>query len=289
MTQTRFFVLRLAKIFGYSRKNSRLTDAATETHLLKEAETHLGRAVWKDVENIENISVEYWNLRNFAKERDRVAEELKECKDYLDQAHEERAGLLNANSDAFQDLIKERKTIFAEMETAARERDMVISKAREVRRSYDGLKMKLEVLTNEGDHTDDELDRISCRMAELKLSFADLKEERTTIADKIDIGHARIDEIEIEIDTRKKDRRGQASEAFQDIGDANQRLSSLGSEMGLLNSKMDLLFSQIGRHVSRQSHVDPACREVTKKYKGMVEVMHALRRSIQFNHQLAER
>ncbi|MGJ8632789.1 MAG: hypothetical protein ACSHX7_02635 [Luteolibacter sp.] len=249
---------------------------------------HLGQSIWRDAENIEEISVEYWSLRKLAKELDTINKELDECQGYLTNAHEERAGLLSANADAFQDLLEERKMILAEMDEASKHRDGVISKAREIRRTYEGLKTKLEVLTKEGDHTDNELEKISSKMKSLKQTFSELKKERTEIGEKVEAGNTRIDAIEDKIESRKKDRRGKASEAFQDIGGANKRMSALGSEAGVLNTKMRSLYSEIGRYVSLQSHANPECERITKPFHGMVEVMHALRRSIQYNHRLSE-
>jgi hypothetical protein len=40
-----------------------MVEAAEEMHLLKEAESHLGKALWENVEGIEALSIEYWNLR----------------------------------------------------------------------------------------------------------------------------------------------------------------------------------------------------------------------------------
>ena len=63
MTPSKFFVARVAQAFGIQRKNRRMSDAATEMHLLRDAETVLGAAVWERVELIEELSVEYWNLQ----------------------------------------------------------------------------------------------------------------------------------------------------------------------------------------------------------------------------------
>ena len=105
MTSTRYFICLVAQAFGYRRKNIRLSDAAGETHLLKEAESHLGKAIWNQVENIEALSVEYWNLRKLIKERDRVAETLETLQIRLTEAHDERASLLSISNEHYHDLL----------------------------------------------------------------------------------------------------------------------------------------------------------------------------------------
>ncbi|RYG29176.1 hypothetical protein EON81_27185, partial [bacterium] len=119
MTSTRYYMARFAQAFGYYRKNQRMGDAASEMHLLREAEAHLGAAVWEKVENIEELSVEYWNLRKFIKERDAVREKVDECQSRLDRAHEERASLLNSTPEVHQELIDERVALLTEVEKLA--------------------------------------------------------------------------------------------------------------------------------------------------------------------------
>lgn len=288
MTPARYIVCRIAQTFGYNRKNIRMGEAASEMHLLKEAESYLGKEVWQEVEDIEELSVEYWNLRKLIKERDRVALELEKCNDALAEAHEERAGLLGISNQPYQDLIDERQKVLGTLEDLARERDTIVAKARDIRRLYDGIKTKEEVLTTEGEQSPEDLSRISARLSELKHDFSALKEDRHVIAEKIAAGDARIDGIDAEIQIRKKERREKASEAFQHIGDANQEMSTLRAELGVLDTQMRQLYSEIGKHVSRNVSQSPACKEATSEHHGLVDVMGALRKSVQLNHKLAE-
>jgi len=288
MTSTKYLLCRLGLVFGYGRKNIRMGDAAGEMHLLKEAEAHLGEAVWKNVENIDAVSVEYWNLRKLIKERDRVAKELDLCQAALAKAHAERSSLLGVSNEPFQDLIDERKRVLDELEGLARERDTVVARAREIRRSYEGIKTKQEVLEKEGNNSPEVLEKTSATLVRLKKDFNGLKGERELVADKIAKGDSRIDAIDADMLIRKKERREKASEAFQHIGEANQEMSTLRAEVGLLNTQMRQLHSEIGRHVSRHAARDPECAKATREQHGMVEVMGALRNSIQMNHKLAD-
>ena len=288
MTSTRYLLCRFGLVFGYARKNVRMGDAAGEMHLLKEAEAYLGETIWKNVENIDALSVEYWNLRKLITERDRVAKHLDVCQSELEKAYEERASLLGVAAEPYQDLIDERKRVLDELEEMARERDTVVAQAREVRRSYDGIKIKREVLKKEGNDTPDVLKETSALLIQLKKDFTSLKAERKVVAGKIAKGDARIDAFDADILARKKERLGKASEAFQHIGDANQEMSTHRAEIGLLDTQMRQLYSEIGRHVSRHTANDPACAKATDKYQGMIDVMRALRNSIRMNHKLSE-
>lgn len=288
MTSTRYFICLVAQAFGYRRKNIRLSDAAGETQLLKEAESHLGKAIWDQVEGIEALSVEYWNLRKLIKERDRVSKTLETLQTRLTEAHDERASLLGISNEHYQDLLEQRKAILGKLEELARERDRIVAQARAIRRKYEGEKTKQEVLTKEGNHSEEDAAKIGERLAELKADFAALKAQRLEIAEKIATGDAEIDSIEMEIQNRKTQRRKKASEAFQQIGDANQEISTLRAELGVLDTRMRQLFGEIGRHVSRNAAKDPECWKASREHHGLVDVMAALRKSIHLNHKLAE-
>lgn len=286
MTSTRYYMARFVQAFGYYRKNQRMGDAASEMHLLREAEAHLGAAIWEKVENIEELSVEYWNLRKLIKERDTVRGKVDECQDRLDRAHEERASLLNSTPEIHQELLDERVALLTDLEKLAIRRDEIVSEAREVRRAYDGLKMKLEVLTKEVS-SPEEIDKVKSRLAGLKEKFADLKQQRIDIGLQVEAGDAKVDLVDAKLNEKKQDRRVNASEAFQIIGDGNKEMSILRAESAVLDTQMRQLYAEIGRFVSRHAAQHPACAKAAESHKGLVDVMRALRRSIALNHRLA--
>ncbi|QJE97769.1 hypothetical protein [Luteolibacter luteus] len=262
-----------------------MAEAAAEMHLLREAEQVLGQSVWERVEEVEELGVEYWNLRKLMKERDEIREKLDECEAILADAHEQRSTLLGAKSDSQQDLETERVTLLAELEKLSRERDSVIQQAREIRRIYDGLKMKLEVL--ERDASGDAVEKTKARMVELKIRFTELKQARDTIATSIAEGDAKVDALDTVLTEEKQKHRAEASVAFQQIGQANRDISSHKAQLGLIDTQMRQLFSEIGRHVSRNAFVSEQCRSAAKGHIPMIDVMRALRRSVAMNHRLA--
>ncbi len=286
MTSSRYYIARFAQAFGYFRKNQRMADAASEMHLLREAEAQLGALVWEKVENIEELSVEYWNLRKLIKQRDAVREKLESCQARLDQAHEERSTVLNNTPEVHQELFDERFTLLTELETLARSRDEIVAEAREVRRSYEGLKMKLEVLTKEASGGE-EIEQVKSRLTELKVRFAHLKSQRAEIGEEIDKGDAKVDKVDSQLIEKKKDRRVHASEAFQVIGDGNKEMSIFRAESATLDIQMRQLYAEIGRFISRHAGEHPSCAKAASANQGLVDVMRALRRSIALNHRLA--
>jgi chromosome segregation ATPase len=290
MTTSRYLVARFAMAFGYVRKAQRMADAASEMHLLREAEAELGAAIWEKVENIEALSVEYWNLRKLVKERDEVRLRLETCQQKLNKAHDERAEILNKVPEINQQLFEKRMQLLTELEKLAQQRDQVVADAREVRRSHVGLKMKLEVLTSEAGEVPlaaEEIAKVKTRLIELRDKFNKLKEERIRIGHLIEQGDLKVDEVDSQLKEEKRQRREQASEAFQAIGEGNKEISILRAESGLIDTQMRQLFAEIGRYVSRNTRGDSACSAAASSHHGLVEVMRALRRSVALNHRLA--
>jgi chromosome segregation ATPase len=289
MTSSRYLIARVAQTFGYFRRSQRMADAASETHLLREAEAQLGMAIWEKVEDIEELSVEYWNLRKFIKEKELIRKKVEDCQIELDKAHEERASVLNNTPEVHQELMDQRIHLLTELETLARRRDEIVAEAREVRRAYDGFKMKLEVLTNEskGSEADKEkIAEVKRRLADLKLKFSDLKKQRLLIGAEIEAGDDKVDLVDEQLNEKKRDRRMHASEAFLVINDCNKEISILRLESGLLDTQMRQLYAEIGRFISRNTHHHPACATAASSHQGLVDVMRALRRSIALNQRL---
>jgi len=290
MTTTRYYIARFAQAFGVFRRTQRMGDAAAEMHLLREAEAQLGLAVWEKVGAIEKLSIEYWNLRKLVDEHEAIASRIAACEKRLEAAHEERANFLRSSPAVLPELFEARLAVISRLEHLTQRRDEIIAKARDVRRIYDGLKIKLEFLSKEPDPSPEHiknLQQVKQRLTELKQQFIDLKAERSHIGAEIEADDKKLDEIELDFDSSRKARQVLASEAFQVIGEANKELSILRAEIGVLDTRKRQLFGEIGRYVSRHSFNDPHCAQVVKDQRGLVEVMRALRRSVALNHRLA--
>jgi len=280
----------LAQAFGYYRKSVRMSDAASEMHLLRESEAYLGSLLWEKVDGIEALSVEYWNLRKLIKERDEIRERLAICQEKLDRAHQERTEMLLSTPEVNEELVNQRVELLQEIEKLIVRRDQIVSEAREIRRAYTGLKMKLEVLASESAQkptVPEETAKVKARLAEFKTRFAELKTERIQVGKLLEARDEKIDEIDKKINEQKQQKRVKASGAFQVIGEGNKEISSLRAESGLIDTRMRQLYAEIGRYVSRNANRDAACAAAAAEYHGLVDVMRALRRSIALNHRLA--
>ena len=288
MTRTRYLLWRIGQNFGISMTRRHATNAASELHLLREAEEILGRLCWIDAENIDELSVEYWNLRKLTKRHEDLGQKIDSANDSLQKSHDHRSELLGLVADSTKDLVAERETLITKSERLASEREVILADARSVKRRHDGIKTKLDFLTSEsGTHTP-AVEESKKELLKLKGRFKSLREIRDTLAVKIDNLDKEIKSLDARIEKRRGDMRDEAFGSYQNIGKANRAISSTRSEFGNLENEMVLLFADIGRYILT-NHTHPMLAKMVRKNRSLVNQMAALRISINFNNQLSGR
>lgn len=287
MTPTTYYIALIAKSFGLERRNKRLADASSEMGLLREAEYQLGKLLWEKIDGIEELSVEYWNLRKYVKEHHSHTEIMNELNERLSVLHEKRAEILNEGSIQQEELAQQRVDLLAKLEELAHKRDGLVRRAKDIRRIHEGHLTKIEVLERDGHHTD-EVDAVKGDIDALKEEFRSLKQQRTEIAEELEKGDRLLDEIDGRLQEIKQEKRDRAAIVFQEIGSINRQLSEVRSEIGNCETQIRHLQASVGRYISRYYKRHSRCGEVAQHQRAMVEVMRMLRISIAMNHKLSD-
>jgi len=288
MTQTRYLFWRIAKAFGISMRQRHATHAASELHLLREAEEILGRLTWADVEEIEDLSVEYWSLRKLTMQHEKISQKIESANVNLQKSHHHRTELLGMVVDSTKDLTGERAVLTETHERLNSEREIIVSDARTVKRLHDGTKAKLEVLVGEGVQQAPELEASKQELLKLKKQFKSLRDRRDALVGKINSVESALKDIDSRIETRRSEMRDEALDNYQNIGKANQDLSNNRADLGTMESEMSALFSEIGRYIYSIKH-DASVDKLASKHRSLISQMSALSLSIKFNKRLAGR
>lgn len=287
MTLSKYLALRLAIHFGYTRKNVRIGNVASESMLLKEAETFLGEAVWEKIDQIEELSMEYWNLRKLNQEYQRISMEIQQFQSELDKTHEIRAGLLKNINEPIHDLSKQRLEVISTIDQLTRKRDRITARVAEAQRNHDGLKVKIEVLSKEGNKLV-EVEKTTQRLESSRAEIAAVLAEKENNVAAINDANSRLRIIDEQISDQKNHGKSKAMETSQNIGDTNQQISTRRAQLNTIISQMRQLYLEIGRYMSRHSKTNPQCRKICRDLRGLIDVMAALQRSIYYNSRLAE-
>lgn len=286
MNSSRYLLARIALSFGLHRKNKRLSEAADEMHLLRMAEEILGEDVWDRAEDIEPISVEYWTLRKLSIKKKELQQKVSEAASALDLSHEERNAILTRSNRGCLALEKKRDEVISKSEELVAERDGIIARAHQLRRKFDACRTKVQVLSGE-DGSGDIVREERAKMTGFKSEFAKLKAARDEVGERIAKLDSLITRLEESIAEDRRKLRQEASEAYHNIGKANQDVSQLTAEIGLVDLEMHEHYCEVGRYVSNHAGNDQVCRQICKDHAHLVAQMQSLRSSIALNHKLA--
>ena len=287
MTSTSYYFALIAKSFGLERRNKRVLEASSEMSLLREAEYHLGLVLWEKIEPIEELSVEYWNLRKQMKGFTEMRKKMDELNEQLTELQLQRAEILNSENPEQLEVEMQRSQLMLYMEKLTNERDMVLRRAKELRRVHEGLLTKIEVIKRDK-YPEEKIIEVEQSIDDLKKEFRELKLRRQELAEALDQGDRDIDENEKKLAAFKQVKRDEAALIFQELGLINRELSQLRSEVGSVESEIRQLQSEVGRYISRYTKRNPVCDKIAKPERAMVEVMRMLRISISMNRKLAD-
>jgi len=286
MTPTSYYIASIARSFGFQRRNKRLADASTEMGLLREAEFQLGLHLWEKIEPIEDLSVEYWNLRKLTVEQKQTRAKIDELNAAVESLMVQRSTILNEVSQEQREFETKRSNFLLYLEELAYERDSLILRAKEIRRAHEGMLTKIEVLKSDG-QPPEEIAKVEVAIENLKSEFRSLKIRRQEMAKEIEEGDRLIDVIDSKLVEFKQEKRDRASVVFQQMGVINRDLSLIRSEIGTIETQIHHLQSEVGRYLSRYTKRNPLCAKVASEQRTMVEVMRLLRISIAMNNKLA--
>lgn len=288
MTRFRYTLASIIQTFGLYRKLKRMTDAAYELHLMQEGEEFLGALCWPKVEEIEELSMEYWNIRKIERKRAELEEKIKESNLILHEAHTKRAAVADRSKDIGQELFNQRELLFELLEKMNSERYYIMSTAEHVKRRFKALKTKASVLKDEGDTASIAYHKNRDQLSELKQQFSDLKSDLKKADDKIDIEQNKLTKLQASIDDKLKGNKDEASENFGQISAVNRNITAYKAEMGLQLNEHARLCRDVGRYLNLNARL-PECQEACAEHLGLLEQIRLLHRSIQWNKALAER
>lgn len=287
MTTTKYFIARVLLAFGIQRRTQYMSDASAEAHLLREAELLLGSNLWGSCENLDELSLEYWNIRKINVQMAQIQKALEHLRQQLEIAHDQREGLLETNSEVDVNMSETRARLLGELDQLTAAHQNVIAEAARKRRAFDGYKIKLQVLLESEDSADTSaIDECKRRSADIKIEFAELKKQRAKITADIKNKDREIRELHEIIVASSQSKKVNFSGMLSQVSDLNRELSTLHAEIGLLKKRRAEYFIEMGRHLSQNRNAQD-CAAIIKKQRGLVEVIRALRQSISYNHRIA--
>lgn len=288
MTQSRYLIASLLQNFGVRRKARRMTDAAFEMHLMQDGEEILGAYCWRNIEHIEELSMEYWNLRRLEREEANLLSKVREAEKTLADAQKQRASYLDRSKGQGEDYLNERNTLLESIEEVNKERDSLMAEAIRTKKKHSALKMKVKVLQEEGLDEEAEIRKAREELASLREIFTADKERLNSLNEKSTHLEDRLDRIQGKIYLEVNDSKGEATEAFSRISKANRDITKHKAELGVLQEEQGVLFREVGRFLNVNSKRKD-CRKACREHRGILEQTRLLFQSIELNRKLVKK
>ena len=281
MTRSRYILARILTTFGLAPLDRYRTAAAFENHLLRDSETIMGELAWQDLEEIEEISAEYWELRKLTKKHDDLESQIMVLDEELEEAQEARVNALEEVAETTKDKVDDRNKVSEKIDRLHQERDDIQREGRSLKRSHSGLKTKLEVLLEEFPGEGEEHPNVIKTREELKmkrLKFEKIKERRGVIDERITELQKEFAELNEVIEKENNTIREKAEQQFGTIGKTNKELTDLRNKLGIMDLERADLCSQVGHFILENSK-NPTIRQAAKKQRGLLSLIDEVRAS----------
>jgi chromosome segregation ATPase len=293
MNRFGFLMRRLAWQLGIKRERQRWASVNRETQILTEAEDLLGRLAWRDCGEIDELSGEFWQIRDLELQQDKLRAATEEAT----ERNEELRDQLEEAQDEFDDRMQDLR------ETKSRKMDEVLGLVREVedlkgwkeqtKKKFMTLKAKLKVIQAAAEGSEpEEVERTRGQMAQLKEQFeGDLQQIAEKTA-QIEVLEKEVEEIDATMSAGKVAFREDTADLSTQVGKLSKQIAEFSAKIGALETAKSQYLTAIGMYLSSNLETnDPAIRAVVRhsRYRSLVSRIQYYRRSIGYNQRLARR
>ncbi len=273
--------------FGIKRAKKRWEVANRELQLLKEAEDLLGRVAWRDADEVDELTGEYWQLKNIESQEEQLNAEIERLENENEELEDQIFDITDDIHDQIDKLVDQRNEIAEEVDTYLLEIEEIREDAAEIRRRFEGHKVKYKVLKEQGDNPD-ELERIQQILESMREEFNAHKEqtiERNQLIEKVEERLLKVDET---IHDKRQEIGVRTAKISQKIGENSKNLADMMAKLGAYERERGELQSKIGLFLSANPQTTPGLKKATKKHMDLVSKINYFRKSIQYNQRLAK-
>ena len=286
MTRSRYFLAKLLSAFGIAPLDRYRTAAAFEAHLLRDSAIIMGELAWPGLEEVDEISSEYWQLRKLSKARREIAAKLETLDQKLEEAHDARIQAVEEVAEVTKDKVDARNKTSEDLDRLLKERDEIQKEGRSLKRVHSGLRTKLEVLNEEFDEKDHP--SIIATREELKakrIKFEKIKERREVVDQQITKLQGEFSELSEVIEKENNSIRENAEAQFGTIGKTNKQVTDLRNQLGVIDTEREELCSEVGKFILDNSK-DPTIRAAAQDQRGLLSLIEEVRASSYRHHRI---
>ena len=281
---------RLAWQFGIKGERARWGAVTRETQLLAEAQDLLGKLSWPGLESADDISGEYWMLRDLDGQQQTLRDSVETMISENENAQDRLYDIEDRYEQQVQGIQGRKKELMEKAVVIMEDVEQIKDRDSDTRRRFSSLKAKLEVLKKQdGDYTA-EIEKTRTQLVKLKEEHTrDLSDiaARESEVEKLEQGVTRLDE---EIATRRDAMREETTDLVAEIGRRSKLIAENSAKIGSLDTRKGELSFRIGQYLSNNlDSKDQGIQAVLRDFRPIVTKIKDLRTSIQYNQRLARR
>jgi chromosome segregation ATPase len=288
MNRLEFLARKAAARLGVVAPRLYLRNATEESILLKEAETLIGKMAWRDLEHVEELTNEYWRIRQLDMEQTKLGQE----RDVATAEMERIQAAANAPETQFAPQLEKIGLLLDserdKLTEKLRAMQDLIHSAEMVRKKFNGLKLKLSVL--KGENADEpSLEGVRHDLQETKTRYGELARDVENVRGEVGLIERKIKAIESEMDNLRGRISLRERNLTREVSDAGRRLMEINSRLSILESEKAELYCTIGRLLRVGNHAgSDAYRDVLERFAPIIQQARSLSKSIEFNRRLAD-
>ena len=273
--------------FGIKRVKKRWEVANRELQVLKEAEDLLGRVAWREADEVDELTGEFWQLRNIEGQEIELNAEIERLKEENEDLEDEIFDITDDLHEEIDKLILQRNEVAEDVDQYLVEIEEIREEAAEIRRRFDGHKVKYKVL-KEQNGSPEELERIQAVLKDMREQFNERKELTISRNSQIELVEQRLLQVDETIHAKRVEIGQRTAKVSQKIGENSKRLADLMAKLGAYDRERSELQSKIGLYLSANPVGTEGLRKATRNHMDLVGRINYFRKSIQYNQRLAK-
>lgn len=273
--------------FGIKRVKKRWEIANKELQVLKEAEDLLGRVAWREADDVDELTGEFWQLRNIEGQEQELENEIERLTDENEGLEDEIFDLTEDLHEEIDQLVEQRNEVAEDVDQYLLEIEEIREEAAEIRRRFDGHKVKYKVL-KEQNGSEEDLENIQGVLKELREQFNERKDLTISRNEQIESVETRLLQVDEAIHAKRTEIGQKTAKISQKIGENSKSLADCMAKLGAYERERSDLQSKIGLYLSANPTGTPGLRKATQKHMDLVGRINYFRKSIQYNQRLAK-
>lgn len=285
-----FFVRRMAWQFGIKRERARWSAMTRETQLLAEAQDILGKNAWPAVEQIEDLSGEFWQLRDLDQQQGAMRETLDRLNTENEEAQEKLYKIEDSHEEQIEAIRRRKGSLMEQAVEVMRLVDEVKDQDADTRRRFTSLKAKLEVLKKQNGDYAAEIDRTRESLQKLKDAHTGYLSEIAERESEVQRVEAAVQRIDDDITSRRDKLKNDTAELVAEIGRRSKQIAELSAKIGAVENQKGEISFLVGQYLSNNlDSRDPAVQLALRPFRPLISRIKYLKASIQYNQRLARR